>query len=376
LSEEEKKEAKEKAGMKRLMKRLKAPASMFGRWKRSHLRALQRNIFERYLAGKTDHIEVPADDIVKLIDKAKAQFELPLCELAFTRLTESIHVFGDLRGNLTVFFRHIRSLGGVGTKKWKAHKFMFLGNYINSEPHSFDVIVLLFCLKILYPKNIYLLRGYYETEPVNKAIGFHKMMKGFSEFDANRIAGALNEAFACMPSACLVEDKILLVHSGILEGVKNLSELKTKIKIISPSMDPNGPANELLMSAPKRGLKESENCPKTGARRHGEDTLLKFAEDCGLELIVRAGQMLMNGYENFAGRKVLSIYSEFLNDGKPPRNHAAVLVIKRNYEAHLAIYADDKLTEDHFRVDHNYNNLLTSLELTSERSVPDQGPKK
>lgn len=45
-----------------------------------------------------------------------------------------------------------------------AVNYLFLGNYINNGPQSLEVMLLLFCFKIKYPENIFLLRGTHETK--------------------------------------------------------------------------------------------------------------------------------------------------------------------------------------------------------------------
>ena len=58
--------------------------------------------------------------------------------------------------------------------KWEninVMKYTFLGDFCDKGLYSLEVILLLFALKIKYPKFIYLIRGHYEDKAINEKYG-------------------------------------------------------------------------------------------------------------------------------------------------------------------------------------------------------------
>ena len=51
--------------------------------------------------------------------------------------------------------------------------YIFLGNYVDRGSHSLKVLLYLYCLKIIYPKDIFLLRGSHESLNMNIIFNFY-----------------------------------------------------------------------------------------------------------------------------------------------------------------------------------------------------------
>lgn len=79
------------------------------------------------------------------------------------RVSSPISIVGDINGNLDNLIS-IFDLMGVPPY----NKFLFLGNYVDKGKQSLFVICYLFCLKILFPNQIFLLRGCHEFRLHNK----------------------------------------------------------------------------------------------------------------------------------------------------------------------------------------------------------------
>lgn len=79
------------------------------------------------------------------------------------KVSSPISIVGDINGN----FGNLTSIFDLmGAPPY--NKFLFLGNYVDKGSQSLFVLCYLFCLKILFPSQIFLLRGCHEFRLHNK----------------------------------------------------------------------------------------------------------------------------------------------------------------------------------------------------------------
>ena len=129
-----------------------------------------------------------------------------------------------------------------------------------------------------------------------------------------------------MPLSALVRGKILCMHGGLSPKLNSLSDLKG-VRI--PFSDPpqNSLEQDLLWSDPQHELKGFDfNKPREVSVKFGEDVVQKtckklvkppnplpslmiFIDFQGLDMIVRAHQVMANGYAFFANRKLVTVFS-------------------------------------------------------------------
>lgn len=51
--------------------------------------------------------------------------------------------------------------------------YIFLGNFVDKGTHSLPLVLYLFCLKVIYPKEVVLVRGAHESISMNKTFTFY-----------------------------------------------------------------------------------------------------------------------------------------------------------------------------------------------------------
>lgn len=78
-------------------------------------------------------------------------------------------IVGDIHGNIkSLLFCINKFLSSENKDK----SIIFLGDYVDRGKNSLECITLLFKLKTMFPKNVFLLRGNHEFQEINGVYGF------------------------------------------------------------------------------------------------------------------------------------------------------------------------------------------------------------
>eukprot|EP00080_Pristionchus_pacificus_P012001 PDM72021.1 Calcineurin-like phosphoesterase [Pristionchus pacificus] len=196
--------------------------------------------------------------------------------------------------------------------------------------NSLEVLMMLFCLKIQCPKSFFLLRGNHEARAINRVYGFQQeLMERFDRDDARELFIKFNEVFSHMPIACLIGQSILCMHGGISPLLNSLDDIRN---IPKPMMDPNSNqlACDLMWADPMIGLKGHRPNMIRGVSIHfGEDLLDEVMKRCDLRLVVRGHQMMMNGFNFFHDKKLVTVFTAASYYPDRP-NHGAVMHINKD----------------------------------------------
>ena len=242
--------------------------------------------------------EVPPleSEIRRLIIKVKQIFmEQPV----FIELDSPINICGDTHGQ----FYDLLRLFDYGGEPPKAN-YLFLGDYVDRGKNSIETICLLFAYKIRYKENFFMLRGNHESENINKIYGFFDECKRRYSVKLWKL---FSDCFNSLPIAALVNDKIICMHGGLSPDLTSLDQLK---KIVRPTEIPDtGLLCDLLWSDPDKlasGWGENERGVSV---TFSPQVVEEFLDKHDLDLICRAHQVVENGYEFFANRQLVTLFS-------------------------------------------------------------------
>ena len=104
--------------------------------------------------------------------------------------------------------------------------YVFLGDYVDRGSFSAECVLYLASLKVLLPRNIFLLRGNHESEKLNKNFNFYEE---FTQKYTQELFQKCQSMFNSMPLCAVVNAKYFCAHGGISPEAKILSEIN-KIK--------------------------------------------------------------------------------------------------------------------------------------------------
>ncbi|CAD5212636.1 unnamed protein product [Bursaphelenchus okinawaensis] len=218
---------------------------------------------------------------------------------SLVELNGPVNICGDLHGQYGDLLRLFNKCGFPPETNY-----LFLGDYVDRGPSSIETVSLLFCYKIKYPESVFLLRGNHETRPVNQVYGFYEeCLRRYSE----ELYNVYSDTFMFMPFCGLVGDKILCMHGGISPMLKNLDQLRN----LKRPLEPVGPIMEMdvLWADPLAGINGFVPNRRGASYYFGEDALNEMLQILDLDMVVRAHQVVQDGFEFFANRKLVTIFS-------------------------------------------------------------------
>ncbi|KAL3068063.1 hypothetical protein niasHT_038053 [Heterodera trifolii] len=261
--------------------------------------------------------EITDEELKQLCKAATDVFRM---QPTLVRIRPPVVVVGDIHGQFSDLQRIFTTHGPPPEQQY-----MFLGDYVDRGAHSMETIILLFCYKIKYPSNFMLLRGNHECSNINKAYGFYEEIdRRYPRPGARRLFDLFNQVFAWMPFAGLIGEKILCMHGGISDKMTSLDQLST---LRRPHTKPPLRSLEidLLWADPAQGIRGVVPSTRGAGILFGEDLVAQICTRLGIDYIIRAHQLVHDGVEYFASRRLITVFSAPRYSGR--NNTGATLTI-------------------------------------------------
>ncbi|KAK8489033.1 hypothetical protein V6N13_094715 [Hibiscus sabdariffa] len=270
------------------------------------------------------------NEIADLCESAERIF---CAEPTVLQLKAPIKIFGDLHGQFGDLMRLFDEYGSPSTAGDIAYiDYLFLGDYVDRGQHSLETITLLLALKVECPHNVHLIRGNHEAADINALFGFRiECIERMGERDGIWAWHRINRLFNWLPLAALIEKKIICMHGGIgrsINHVEQIENLQRPITMEAGSIV----LMDLLWSDPTEndsveGLRPNARGP--GLVTFGPDRVMEFCNNNDLQLIVRAHECVMDGFERFAQGHLITLFSA-TNYCGTANNAGAILVLGRD----------------------------------------------
>ncbi|CCW65528.1 unnamed protein product [Phytomonas sp. EM1] len=280
--------------------------------KKSQYRPISPNAL-RANSAKSDLDE---QEITYLVLESRRLF---MSQPMLIEINAPVNLCGDIHAQFSDLLR-LFDLGGFPPTS----NYLFLGDYVDRGDRSLETICLLLAYKLLFPETFFLLRGNHETSSINRIYGFFDECK--RRFSV-KLWKRFTDTFNCMPVAAVVGDRILCMHGGLSPELHSLDQIR---RILRPTdVADSGLLCDLLWADPAE-----EGAVGWGENDRGvswvfgsdvvEETLRRF----DLDLVCRAHQVVDEGYDFFAGRRLITVFSAPNYCGEF-NNHGAFLCVDR-----------------------------------------------
>ncbi|CAA6658825.1 unnamed protein product [Spirodela intermedia] len=250
------------------------------------------HLIERLVEGKKSRdagkrVALEEAEIRRLCVAAKEVF---LSQPNLLELEAPINICGDIHGqfcDLLRLFEYGGGRQGPGISSWGTTS---TGGSRASRPSAF-----------CWPTRIY---GFYD-----------ECKRRFSV----RLWKAFTDCFNCLPVAAIIDGKIFCTHGGLSPELEMLDQIK---EMERPAEVPDqGLLCDLLWSDPDREIRGWGENDRGVSFTFGPDRVTEFLKKHDLDLVCRAHQVVEDGYEFFADRQLVTIFSapnycgEFNNAG-------------------------------------------------------------
>ncbi|XP_067130821.1 uncharacterized protein [Centruroides vittatus] len=288
-------------------------------------------VIEQLLSVRTTprkQVQLPEYQIRQLCHVSR---EIFLQQPMLVELEAPVNIVGDIHGQYSDLLRHFDKTGYPPDANY-----LFLGDYVDRGKQSLETICLVLAYKIKYPNNFFLLRGNHECASINRIYGFYDECKRRYSI---KLWKTFTDCFNCLPIAALIEGTIFCMHGGLSPDLIDLGQLRSIPRPID--VPDHGLICDLLWSDPDEDITGWGENDRGVSYTFGGDVVRSFLEKHDCSLIVRAHQVVEDGYQFFQKRQLVTLFSapnycgEFDNAG-------AIMIVSEDLTCWFSILPPDK----------------------------------
>ncbi|UIZ26354.1 hypothetical protein KXD40_001835 [Peronospora effusa] len=257
-------------------------------------------LMDRFKRGKLLHRKFVIQILLKLKEMLCALPSLLRISLPSDDPDAHFTVCGDTHGQFYDVC-NIFSLNGLPNE---ANPYLFNGDFVDRGSFSFEVVMTLFAMKVVYPQHVHLLRGNHESKNMNKIYGFEGEVR--HKYDET-VMQLFTEVFNWLPLAAVIEDKVMVVHGGLFSE-ENVT--LADIEKIDRNHEPpeSGLMSDLMWSDPQPFQGRGPSKRGIGLS-FGPDVTKAFLEHNKLDLLVRSHEVKDEGYLVEHDGKCITVFS-------------------------------------------------------------------
>lgn len=236
------------------------------------------------------------EEIKLMCEKAK---EILSGESNVQKVPCPVTICGDIHGQFFDLLELFR-IGG----KLPDTNYLFMGDYVDRGYYSLETVSLLVALKVRYRDRITILRGNHESRQITQVYGFYD--ECLRKYGNANVWKYFTDLFDYLPMTALVAEKIFCLHGGLSPSVDTLDQARALDRV--QEVPHEGPMCDLVWSDP------DDRCgwgisPRGAGYTFGQDITELFNHTNNLDLVSRAHQLVMEGYQWAHNRGIVTIFS-------------------------------------------------------------------
>ena len=285
---------------------------------RFHIEAMSSNLSE--IATGAVKLHVPTPDSQFLINLSCEVTNVFKTEPTLLELDGPVVVVGDLHGHLLDLYRILKTFDLPPTTTY-----LFLGDLVDRGEFSIETISFVFVLKILFPKNIFIIRGNHEFR--STTINGGLMAEINNLYPRSSVFEALAGTFQYIPLAAKIGTKILCLHGGLSPGFSTASQISQLDRPITNYENPV--VCGLLWSDPSEKTDSFLPSPRGTGFLFGQKALFKFLKQNHLRMIIRGHECTKEGFSAKFDNRILTVFSASNYCGVTG-NQASVILIEKD----------------------------------------------
>lgn len=240
---------------------------------------------------------VPPPILRSLCDEATKIFQK---EPNMIVINDDVTVVGDLHGQILDLFRILNLMGEPPDRNY-----LFLGDFVDRGDFSTETITLVLILKVLFPSNIFIIRGNHEFSEMFTRCGFSNELS--SIYPEENVLTSFEDCFAYMPLAALVNDSILCVHGGIGPSFNTLGQI-SDIKRPLYGYD-DDIIMSIVWSDPSPNIDTYAPSARGSGYLFGSEALSRFLQSQVLDFVVRGHESIDSGVQQQLKGKIATVFS-------------------------------------------------------------------
>ena len=242
------------------------------------------------------NVQLTESEVKGLCTKSR---EIFISQPSLLELEAPLKICGDIHGQYSDLLR-LFEYGGFPPES----NYLFLGDYVDRGKNSLEVICLLLAYKVKFPENFFLLRGNHECASITRIYGFYEECKRRYNI---KMWKAFCDCFNCLPVCAIVDEKIMCMHGGLSPEINNFDQIR---KVVRPTDVPDtGLICDLLWADPEKDVQGWCENDRGVSFIFGPDVVQNFLRKQDLDLVCRAHQVVEDGYEFFAKRQLITLFS-------------------------------------------------------------------